>query len=79
MIISCCDWGVHATSIFGADNGEVVIHANTANLDHPFESDGSLHGTIAAIEYTVTASKVAHIIVLGHSNCVGVKGCIDMC
>ena len=79
MIISCCDSGVHATSIFGADIGEVVIHANIANLDHPFESDGRLHSTSAAIEYAVSAWKFAQIILLGHSNCVDVKGCIDMC
>ena len=79
MIISSCVSGVHATSIFGADNGEFVIHANIANLVHPFETYGSLNGTSAAIEYAVTALKGVHIIVLGHSNCVGVKGCIDMC
>ena len=79
MVISCCDSRVHATSIFGADSGEFFIHRNIANLVPPFETDGGLHGTSAAIEYAVTALKVAHIIVLGHSNCGGVKGCIDMC
>jgi carbonic anhydrase len=79
MIISCCDSRVHATSIFGADSGEFFIHRNIANLVPPFETDGGLHGTSATIEYAVTALKVAHIIVLGHSNCGGVKGCIDMC
>ena len=79
MVISCCDSRVHATSIFGADSGEFFIHRNIANLVPPFETDGGLHGTSATIEYDVTALKVAHIIVLGHSNCGGVKGCIDMC
>jgi len=79
MIISCCDSRVHVTSIFGADQGEFFIHRNIANLVPPYEPDGNKHGTSAAIEYAVTALKVAHIVVVGHSNCGGVKGCHDMC
>lgn len=79
MVISCCDSRVHVTSIFGADQGEFFIHRNIANLVPPFEPDGDYHGTSAAIEYAVTALKVAHLIVLGHSQCGGVQGCIDMC
>ncbi|MGO4917276.1 carbonic anhydrase [Pseudogemmobacter sp. W21_MBD1_M6] len=79
MVISCCDSRVHVTSIFGADQGEFFIHRNIANLVPPFINDGDHHGTSAAIEYAVTELKVAHLIVLGHSNCGGVKGCMDMC
>ncbi|GAA6209007.1 carbonic anhydrase [Cognatishimia sp. WU-CL00825] len=79
MVISCCDSRVHVTSIFGADQGEFFIHRNIANLVPPYAPDGDHHGTSAAIEYAVTALKVAHVIVLGHSSCGGVQGCIDMC
>ena len=79
MVISCCDSRVHVTSIFGADQGEFFIHRNIANLVPPYEPNGGHHGTSAAVEYAVSVLKVAHIVVLGHSNCGGVKGCIDMC
>ena len=79
MVISCCDSRVHVTSIFGADEGEFFIHRNVANLVPPFNPDGQTHGTSAAVEYAVTSLGVAHIVVLGHSNCGGVKGCLDMC
>lgn len=79
MVISCCDSRVHVTSIFGADQGEFFIHRNIANLVPPYEPDGNQHGTSAAVEYAVTALKVAHVIVLGHSQCGGVQGCLDMC
>lgn len=79
MVISCCDSRVHVTSIFGADQGEFFIHRNVANLVPPYEPDGDHHGTSAAVEYAVRVLKVSHLIVLGHSNCGGVKGCIDMC
>ena len=79
MVISCCDSRVHVTSIFGADEGEFFIHRNVANLVPPYNPDGQTHGTSAAVEYAVSNLGVAHIVVLGHSNCGGVKGCHDMC
>ncbi len=79
MVISCCDSRVHVTAIFGADQGEFFIHRNIANLVPPFASDGGQHGTSAAVEYAVTALKVSHLVVLGHSNCGGVEGCLNMC
>ncbi|MEL6883093.1 MAG: carbonic anhydrase [Pseudomonadota bacterium] len=79
MVISCCDSRVHVTSIFGADQGEFFIHRNIANLVPSYEPDGNQHGTSAAVEYAVTVLKVTHLVVLGHSRCGGVQGCIDMC
>ncbi|MDJ1015491.1 MAG: carbonic anhydrase [Paracoccaceae bacterium] len=79
MIIACCDSRVAVTSIFGANPGDFFIHRNIASLVPPYEPDGDRHGTSAAIEYAVTALKVAHLIVLGHSKCGGVAGCHAMC
>ena len=79
MVISCCDSRVHVTSIFGADQGEFFIHRNIANLVPSFKPDGQQPGTSAAVEYAVQSLKVAHVIVLGHSNCGGVQGCVHMC
>ncbi|GAA6175723.1 carbonic anhydrase [Sulfitobacter pacificus] len=79
MVISCCDSRVHVTSIFGADQGEFFIHRNIANLVPPYEPDGDHHGTSAAVEYAVRVLKVSNLMILGHSNCGGIKGCIDMC
>jgi len=79
MVISCCDSRVHVTSIFGAEQGEFFIHRNIANLVPPYTPDGDHHGTSAAVEYAVSMLHVAHIIVLGHSNCGGVQACYDMC
>ncbi|PKP84803.1 MAG: carbonic anhydrase [Alphaproteobacteria bacterium HGW-Alphaproteobacteria-2] len=79
MVVSCCDSRVHVTSIFGADTGEFFIHRNIANLVPPYAPDGDHHGTSAAVEYAVRVLKVAHLIVLGHSSCGGVAGCMAMC
>lgn len=79
MVISCCDSRVHVTSIFGAETGEFFIHRNIANLVPPYDPTGAHHGTSAAIEYAVDALNVAHIIIMGHSNCGGVNGFHSMC
>ncbi|WP_134725068.1 carbonic anhydrase [Paracoccus luteus] len=79
MVISCCDSRVHVTSIFGADTGEFFIHRNIANLVPGYAPDGEQHGTSAAVEYAVKTLKVAHLIVMGHSQCGGVQGCLAMC
>lgn len=79
MVISCCDSRVHVTSIFGADTGEFFIHRNIANLVPAYAPDGEQHGTSAAVEYAVRTLRVAHLIVMGHSQCGGVAGCHAMC
>ena len=73
MVISCCDSRVHATSIFGADEGEFFIHRNIANLVPPYSPDEENHGTSAAIEYAIKDLKVKHLIILGHKDCGGIK------
>jgi len=73
MVISCCDSRIHATSIFGSDEGEFFIHRNIANLVPPYSPDGENHGTSAAIEYAIKELKVQHIIILGHKDCGGIK------
>ena len=73
MVISCCDSRIHATSIFGADEGQFFIHRNIANLVPPYSLDGENHGTSAAIEYAIKELKVKHLIILGHKDCGGIK------
>jgi carbonic anhydrase len=79
MVIACCDSRVAVGSVFGQRVGEIFVHRNIANLVPPHTPDGNHHGTAAAIEYAVTYLKVSHIIVMGHSNCGGVQGCLRMC
>ena len=79
MLISCCDSRLDTVSMFGAEPGDLFVVRNVANLVPPYAADHSHHGTSAAVEYAVTALKVAHIVVVGHSSCGGVKACHDMC
>lgn len=79
MLISCCDSRVQPTTLFGVEQGEAFVHRNIANLVPPYQPSGDYHGTSAAVEYAVSALKVTHLVVLGHSDCGGVEGCRKMC
>jgi carbonic anhydrase len=72
MVIACCDARVDVSAIFDAEPGSLFIMRNVANLVPPYEPEGKYHGTSAAVEYAVTALRVPHLIVLGHSHCGGV-------
>lgn len=78
MVIACCDSRVMATDVFRAEAGELFVHRNIANLVPPCQPDGQQHGTSATIEFAVTVLKVRHLIVMGHSGCGGVEGCLDL-
>ena len=79
MMVSCCDSRVNVVEMFGAEPGDLFVVRNVANLVPPYSPDHQHHGTSAAVEYAVNALKVAHIVVVGHSNCGGVHACHDMC
>jgi carbonic anhydrase len=79
MLISCCDSRLDTVSMFGAEPGDLFVVRNVANLVPPYAPDQDHHGTSAAVEYAVRVLKVAHILVVGHSNCGGVQACHDMC
>ncbi|MCL5776731.1 carbonic anhydrase [Limibaculum sp. FT325] len=79
MVISCCDSRVDSVQMFGGEPGDLFVLRNVASLVPPHSPDLSFHGTSAAVEYAVSVLKVAHLVVVGHSNCGGISACHDMC
>ena len=73
LLIGCCDSRVSPEVIFGAGPGEIFVVRNIANLVPPFGAEDPLPETAAAIEYAVLALKVAHIVVMGHAQCGGIR------
>ncbi|SNT25112.1 carbonic anhydrase [Tropicimonas sediminicola] len=79
MAIACCDSRVNVNAVFSAETGDIFLHRNIANVVPPYLPDGDPHGTSAALEYAVSVLRVAHVLVVGHTDCGGVKGCQQMC
>jgi carbonic anhydrase len=77
MLIGCADSRVDPLLITRARPGDLFILRNVANLVPPYEPDGHYHGTSAALEFAVRALEVAHIIVLGHAQCGGVRALLE--
>ncbi|MCW8995004.1 MAG: carbonic anhydrase [Psychromonas sp.] len=76
-IVCCSDSRVDPTIILDCEPGDLFVIRNVANLIPPCESCDNFHGTSAALEYAVNCLEVESIIVLGHSECGGIKALID--
>jgi carbonic anhydrase len=77
MVIACCDSRAHPAQITDTAPGEIFVARNVANLVPPCVDDGKTHGTSAAIEFAVKHLKVPHIIVMGHSQCGGIRALME--
>ncbi len=73
LLIGCCDSRVSPEVIFDAGPGEIFVVRNIAALVPPFALGAERHETAAAIEYAVMALKVAHVVVMGHAQCGGIR------
>jgi len=80
LMIACSDSRVDPAILFDTDPGDLFVIRNVANLVPPFEPTGdSHHGTSAALEFGVNHLHVKTIVVLGHSQCGGIKTLCASC
>ncbi len=73
MVIACADSRVAPEVIFDCVPGEIFVVRNVSNLVPTYAPDTGNHGTSAALEFAVTALGVRNIVVLGHSQCGGIR------
>ncbi len=78
LLIGCSDSRVDPALLTNCAPGDLFIVRNVANLVPPYEQHGGYHGVSSALEYAVCFLEVTDIIVMGHSQCGGIGGLIQM-
>lgn len=77
LLIGCCDSRVDPALLLGCDPGDIFTVRNVANLVPLPEAHGGQQGVLAAIQFAVEQLQVGRIIVLGHSQCGGIRALME--
>lgn len=72
LFVACSDSRVTPEQLFGAQPGELFMLRNIANIIPPYVQTEI--GTVSVLEYAVLHLQVPHIIVMGHTDCGGIRG-----
>jgi carbonic anhydrase len=75
LMIACADSRVDVEVITSSGPGEVFVTRNVGNMVPAYGE--MLGGVSAVIEYAVSALKVRHVVVCGHSDCGAMKALLD--
>jgi len=71
LIVACADSRIDVESITQSGPGDIFVTRNIGNLVPAYGE--MLGGVSAVIEYAVSALKVKHIVVCGHTDCGAMK------
>jgi len=77
VVVACSDSRVDPALLLQCDPGDLFVIRNVANIVPPYNTQGIDHGTSAALEFGLRFLKVKNLIILGHSECGGIKGAIN--
>lgn len=77
MAIACSDSRTDPAILLDTKPGDLFVVRNVASLVPPYQPDHrTYHGVSAALEFAVCHLNVENIIVIGHSDCAGIRAMI---
>ena len=74
LLITCSDSRISPGLLTQSKPGDLFVLRNAGNIVPPYGAVAGGEG--ATIEYAITALKVSHIVVMGHSHCGAMKGLV---
>ena len=77
LVVGCSDSRADPQMITDAGPGEIFTIRNVAALVPPYMPDGRLAGVSSALEFGVKGLEVAHIVVMGHAMCGGIRSLME--
>lgn len=76
LFITCSDSRIAPNLITQTEPGDIFVTRNAGNIVRPYNGEPGEVST--AIEYSIEALGVQHIVICGHSNCGAMKGALDV-
>lgn len=75
LVITCADSRIHPDVLTQSTPGEIFVTRNIGNLVPAY---GDMVGGVSAVlEFAVSALKVKHVVVCGHSDCGAMKALLN--
>lgn len=72
LFIGCSDARISPFRLLGANPGDLFILRNVANIIPPYEQREL--SVTAVLEFAIRRLQVPHLIIMGHTDCGGIKG-----
>ncbi len=79
LLIGCVDARLNPKIDMGIPDGEAIIHRNIAAMVRSRPDPGDIAGTgvAASLEFAINVMEVKHIVVMGHTDCGGIRACLE--
>lgn len=71
LLVTCSDSRILPEKLFGNKPGDLFVIRNVSNVIPPYIQ--AEIGAVSALEYAIHELKVGHLIILGHTDCGGIR------